>query len=180
MLTESDLSAFLASPVPVVAVTARHAGVRNAMAAGWSMPLSMTPPLYGVQVGKERGTHLLITGSGEFGVNFLPLTRARTVHGAGSFHLYDGVDKYARVPLTEHPDAPLALAEAFLHYTCRVVNVVETGDHDLFVGEVVRVLRDPEFYDAQGVFRGSAALHNGRGLYVGSGQERLAFPKDRY
>ena len=126
-------------PGTVALITAAHAGQRNVMAAGWHTALSADPPLYGVAVGPERATHALIRAGGTFGVNFLPLTHADAVQGAGLHSLRSGVDKHALLNLGTLPGQPLALSGAYLHYTCRVTTMTPTGDHDLFVGQVTGV-----------------------------------------
>jgi flavin reductase (DIM6/NTAB) family NADH-FMN oxidoreductase RutF len=138
----------------------------------------MEPPLYGVALGRERGTHPLVRASGRFGVNFLPFAGARAVQGAGTHSLKDGVDKFARLGLDTLPDAPLALAGAYLHYACEVVEVVPTGDHDMFVGRVREVRFDPAHYDAQGLFVGEAAVYLGRSAYVTTTGERQVYPPE--
>lgn len=167
-------------PGTVALVTAEHAGTRNVLSVGWHTALSMDPPLYGVALGRERGSYALVRASGRFGVNFLPFAAARAVQGAGVLSLHDGVDKFARLELDTLPDAPLALAGAYLHYACEVVDTVPTGDHDLFVGRVREVRFDPAHYDAQGLFAGEAAVYLGRSAYVTTTGERQLHPPEDF
>ncbi|CAM3631952.1 flavin reductase family protein [Deinococcus frigens] len=174
MLSETGTQFFGYYPGTVALVTAEHAGVRNVMAAGWHTALSAQPPMYGVLIGRERATHALVAGSGVFGINFLPAARAREVQGTGvlSLHELPHKDKFARLGLETLPGAPLALADAYLYYRCRVIQTVATGDHDLFVGEVLEVRHDPACYDGQRLFTGEAAVYLGRSTYVTTTQER--------
>ncbi|WP_188901875.1 flavin reductase family protein [Deinococcus aerophilus] len=184
MLSEVSTQFFGYYPGTVALVTAEHAGVRNVMAAGWHTALSAQPPLYGVLIGRERATHPLVVGSGTFGINFLPAAQARAVQGTGALSLHDRppgeADKFARLGLDTLPDAPLAVAGAYLHYLCRVTQTVPTGDHDLFVGEVLEVRHDPEAYDRQRLFTGEAAVYLGRSSYVTTTQDRAQFPPEDY
>lgn len=153
-------------PGTVALVTVEHAGTRNVMSAGWHAALSSDPPLYGVAIGRERATHALATASGWFGLNFLPFERSRAIQGAGVLSLNDGTDKHERLILPNEAEEPLALTAAYLTYVCRVEQVVETGDHDWFVGRVERVRYDTAAYDERLVFRGNAAVYLGRSEYV--------------
>ncbi|PTA67805.1 flavin reductase family protein [Deinococcus arcticus] len=160
-------------PGTVALVTAAHGNTRNVMAAGWHTALSAQPPLYGVAVGQGRATHLLILGSGSFGVNFLPLARAGAVQGSGTYSLHGGHDKHALLALPTLDTQPLALQGAYLHYTCRVTQVLPTGDHDLIVGEVQAVHYDPDAYDAQGLLIAPPAIYLGRSVYTTTAQDRV-------
>ena len=182
MLSEVTTRFFGYYPGTVALVTSEHAGRRNVLSVGWHTALSADPPLYGVAVGRERGSRPLIVESGRFGVNFLPFAQARAVQGAGVLSLHDGpgADKFARLGLETLPDAPLAVAQAYLHYGCEVVQVVPTGDHDLIVGRVMEVRFDPAHYDAAGLFVGEAAVYLGRGAYVTTTPGREVYPPEDF
>ncbi|AIZ44650.1 flavoredoxin [Deinococcus radiopugnans] len=177
MLSETGTQFFGYYPGTVALVTVEHGGVRNVMAAGWHTALSAQPPLYGVLIGRERATHGLVTQSGTFGINFLPASLSKPIQGTGVLSLHDlpQQDKLARLGLDTLPDAPLALADAYLHYRCRVTQTVPTGDHDLFVGEVLEVRHDPAFYDDRRLFLGEAAIYLGRSAYVKTTQGRETY-----
>ncbi|MBZ9751915.1 flavin reductase family protein [Deinococcus sp. HMF7604] len=166
MLRERTDRFFGYYPGTVALVTAVHDGVRNVMAAGWHTALSAEPPLYGVAVGRARATHPLIEASGRFGVNFLPYSRAGAVQGSGVYSLHGGHDKHALLSLPTLPGEPLALASAYLHYTCTLSAVLPTGDHDLMVGQVQAVHYDPDAYDDQGLLVAQPAIYLGRSLYT--------------
>ncbi|KEF35792.1 flavoredoxin [Deinococcus sp. RL] len=182
MLSAQTTRLFGFYPGTVALVTAEHLGTRNLLSVGWHTALSMEPPLYGVAVGRERATSPLMRGSGRFGVNFLPFVRARAVQGAGVLSLHDlaagGRDKFERLGLETLPGSGLALADAYLHYSCEVAEVVPTGDHDLFVGRVTEVRYDPALYDDTGLFTGEAAVYLGRSTYVTTTRARAVYPPE--
>ncbi|WP_029479745.1 flavin reductase family protein [Deinococcus marmoris] len=187
MLSETGTQFFGYYPGTVALVTAEHTTsehglVRNVMAAGWHTALSAQPPMYGVLIGRERATHGLVAGSGTFGINFLPASHAKPVQGTGVLSLHDlpQKDKLARLGLQTLPDAPLALADAYLYYRCRVIQTVPTGDHDLFVGVVLEVRHDPAFYNERRLFTGEAAVYLGRSSYVKTKQGREVYPPESF
>jgi flavin reductase (DIM6/NTAB) family NADH-FMN oxidoreductase RutF len=63
------------------------------------------------------------------------------------------VDKFATIGLTPLPASvvkPPLIAECPINVECVVRDVIEMGDHDTFVGEVVAVHADQELLDERG------------------------------
>jgi flavin reductase (DIM6/NTAB) family NADH-FMN oxidoreductase RutF len=94
--------------------------------------VSLEPPLVLVCVDKRSESHPHFHTSGVFAVNFLatdhePLSRRFAVSGGDKF-----TDLSIRAGVTGAP----ILADALGHLDCRTVNVVEAGDHTIFVGQV--------------------------------------------
>lgn len=171
-------------PGTVAVVTTAHAGARNVLAVGWHTALSAEPPLYGVAIGRERHSHALLRGSGAFAACFLPFERADAIGGVGSASGRDGHDKFARFGLSTFPGAVLdvpILADAYLAYECRVAAVHETGDHDLFVGEVVALHHRPGAFDERRLLdpaKVRAAVYYGRSVFeaLGAGERAVHLP----
>lgn len=171
-------------PGTVSVITAEHNGERNVMAAGWHIPLSAAPPLYGVALGRNRYTYRLVMESGAFALHFLPFDKARKVAAVGSTSRRGGADKFARFSLPTSRGAALPLPilnDAYLAYECRVNAVHETGDHDLVVGEVLAVHHHPEAFDELGLQNAAqipAAVYYGRGVYeeLGGGRRVQHLP----
>ncbi len=128
-------------PRVAIIVTAHDGGRDNAMAAAWHMPISKTPPLYGIVVSPKRFTYELILASKEFGINFLPAEQAELVAATGGskgseidkFKVFN-IDKVSPVKTA----API-LKAAYAAYECRLVDDRLYGDHRLLVGEIVAV-----------------------------------------
>jgi flavin reductase (DIM6/NTAB) family NADH-FMN oxidoreductase RutF len=111
----------------------------NVMPAGWSMVTSHDPPLYAVSVAPSRYTHTLLRQTGEFTVAFPGPDLASAVRYCGTRSGCQ-VDKVRgtglRVRGSQRVTPPL-LEGAVANLECRVVAELETGDHTIFVGEVV-------------------------------------------
>lgn len=171
-------------PGTVAVVTTAHAGERNLLAVGWHTALSAEPPLYAVAIGRERHSHGLLRASGAFAACFLPFERADAIGGVGSTSGRGGVDKFERYGLATTPGAVLdvpVLADAYLAYECRVVAVHATGDHDLFVGEVVALHHRPDAFDDRRLLdpgRVRAAVYYGRSVFeaLGAGERAVHLP----
>ena len=182
MLDASTTDFFGYYPGTVALVTAQHDGQRNVMSAGWHAACSSRPPMYGVAIGPERATHALVTAAGRFGINFLTADSTRAVQGAGVLSLHDGHDKFARLGLDtlDDPAHPPALAAAYLYYSCRVEQVMRTGDHDWFVGRVEQVRFERAAFDEARLALPEVPVYLGRSAYVRAGGEREVHPPQHF
>lgn len=122
-------------------VTAHAAGRDNAMAAAWHMPISLKPPIYGVAISPKRFSYQLIADSKEFGINFLPASRAELVASVGGSKGSE-MDKFQAFSIAR--DKPLKTAlpilkDAYAAYECKLVDSRLYGDHWLLIGEIVAV-----------------------------------------
>ena len=123
----------------VLIITKGATGEVNIMPAGWSMYTSFEPPMYAVSVGHERYTHELLLASGEFTVSVPGPGMGPAIRWLGTRSGRDG-DKLATLDLEFQPadeiGVPL-LDGALVNLECRLATQLETGDHTIFVGEVL-------------------------------------------
>ena len=162
---------YLGYPKIVAMITSGTFENSNVMPATWNTPVSMDPPLFAVAVAPIRFTFKLIEEHGEFGLNFLPFEKAELVYKAGYTSGKD-VDKFEELGLTrikaKKIKAPL-LSEAITAIECKVINKVETGDHVLFVCEVLQTWVNPDYVDKDGrivLAKVSPVYHIGRKRFV--------------
>ena len=103
------------------------------------MQTSFRPRLVAISVGKTRHSHKLIAESREF-VLALPgedLAEAVRVCGSSTGR---SVDKFKETGLRRVPAkkvAPPLIGECIANNECKVIATLDTGDHTIFVGEVV-------------------------------------------
>ncbi len=123
----------------VVLVTSRYKDRENVMSASWVTPLSFSPPLVGVAIHPARFTHDLIKKSEQFAINIPNLPLLKAVEICGTYSGRD-VDKFAKAKITPvdalELDVPL-VEECIGHIECVLTDAFTTGDHTLFVGQVV-------------------------------------------
>lgn len=108
----------------------------NAMIASWVTQVSFSPKLVGVGVKKERYSHSLLEEGGVFslcvlGTQFkdkLSLFKADKTFGENDISGFEHEILKTGAPV---------LKDCIGFVECRVVQKVETGDHTLFIGEVV-------------------------------------------
>ena len=125
-------------PKVAVIVTAHAGGRDNAMSIAWHTSISKTPPLYCVVVSAHHFTYKLIVDSKEFGVNFVPDTRAELVAAIGGSKGSE-MDKFKAFAIAK--DNPVKtkvpiLKDAYTAFECKLVEDRQYGDHRLLVGEI--------------------------------------------
>ena len=121
-------------------VTVDAAGRPNAMAAGWCMWTSGNPPMLAVSVGLSRYTHELLQARKEFVVAFPGVGQGEATLAVGSRSGRDAPDKVAAAGLVLRPAAQVGVPlidGAAVNFECRLAAQLRTGDHTIFVGEVL-------------------------------------------
>lgn len=140
-------------------------GKPNVTTIAWAMPTSVNPPLVAVSIAPQRHSHALIAESQEFIINVPTLELLQSVYACGSFS-GRSFDKFKKAGLTPIPakkvKAP-AINECVGHLECVLRDQITTGDHTVFVGEIVKA------YANLGVFTERYALENARMIYHAGG-----------
>ncbi len=137
--------AALLHPRPAVLVTCCDANESpNILTIAWHTPLSHDPPLVGISVGTTRYSHRLISQVGEFVINIVgqPFLEALQICGKYTGELDDKVALARLTPLPAKTVKPCLIAQALGYLECRVVQQIPTGDHTLFIGEVLQAQVD--------------------------------------
>ncbi|MFH1327490.1 MAG: flavin reductase family protein [Candidatus Bathyarchaeota archaeon] len=137
----SELAYRLMSPRNVVLVTCIHPKTRkpNIITLAWSLPVSINPPMVGISIAPKRYSHDIIAKSREYVINIPSKALAKQALLCGRTS-GSNTDKFRTSELTPKPSKkvkPPIIEECIAHLECNVVNQVTTGDHTLFVGEVL-------------------------------------------
>ena len=133
---------------PVAIIAAAHGGERSC-ATGTVMYVSLAPPMLAIAEHPGSRTARLIQGSREFSVSLLHDSQQDLAVAAG--HSAEGPDKFValKIPVAEQPGFTAPAVEGSLAMIwCRVREELPTGDHILFVGEVVGAVTDERKVDA--------------------------------
>lgn len=127
-------------PEPIALVIVKdEKGKFNPMPLGWFMIASREPPLLAFAVGHTRYTLGQIRGAKEFVIAFPASTMGMEILYYGTNSGRD-VDKFKETPVRTQPAAEIdcvLVAEAVANFECRLVSELTTGDHVIFVGEVL-------------------------------------------
>lgn len=108
----------------------------NGMTQSWVTQVSMQPVLVAIAVDATAVTNRLIRGGGAFSVNLWDRADTRVFVKFSKPAVKEGDALNGRPIRTGQTGVPI-FTEAVAFIECRVVNTVELGSHDLFIGEVV-------------------------------------------
>ena len=171
----------LLSPVPAVLVScADEDGKPNVMTAAWAGTVCSDPVMVSVSIRKERFSHDIIKRTGEFVINLTTEDLAFVTDYMGVKSGRD-IDKFGlegKLKLTPSPSkyvkAP-GIAESPVSLECKVIQILELGSHDMFIGQVLSTDIDDKYLDEKGKLdlakAGLIAYNHGEyygmGRYVG-------------
>jgi len=127
-----------AVPTGVWVVTARSGEKINGMTAAWATQVSFKPRLVAVSIAPPRYTYSLIKESGYFCLNLLSEDQKELANHFG-FKSGKKVDKFKGIDYENGLKGSPIIKEAIAYVECEVQDTFTTGDHDLFVGEVIDV-----------------------------------------
>lgn len=132
-------------PLPTSLVTTVDgAGRDNLLTVGWFMRASIDPVMVVISLGHERYSYHSLLACREFALCLPSQNLAEAVWYCGT-HSGRHTDKFAAGGLKKLPAKvirPVLVAGSAVAMECRVNRVVETGDHTLFVAEVVAAHMD--------------------------------------
>lgn len=131
-------------PMRVVLVTASYEEKDNIMPAAWCYPLSADPPIFGVAISKKRFTYELIHKSRFYAINLASSAMKDGVKICGSKSGRDN-DKFALTGWKKEKGKKVTLiAESPASVECELIDEYEIGDHVIFVGKTINVVKRME------------------------------------
>ena len=119
-------------------VTVRQGNEVNGFTANWITQCSFEPPLVAVAVENDSRSLPMIQESGVFAINVLESGQRELAAMLGRSYR-KAPDKLQQVATQTGPTGLPILEDALGYVECRVVSTCPSGDHTLFVGEVVAV-----------------------------------------
>lgn len=119
-------------------------GRANIVTLAWSMPLSIRPPMVAISVAPRRYSHRLIQDAKEFVINIptMEFVRETLLCGRRTGRRYDKFKEAHLTPLPARIVRPPAIRECIAHLECRLNRQITTGDHTLFIGDVLAAYAD--------------------------------------
>lgn len=139
-------------PLPAVLVSCGATPDQyNLITVAWTGTICSDPPMCYISIRPERHSYDIIRCTGEFVINLTTEALARATDWCGVRSGRD-YDKFREMGLTPEPAdkvAAPAIKESPVSIECRVKQVVPLGTHDMFIADVVNVLVDEEFINAE-------------------------------
>jgi len=142
------------NPVPVVMISSGSDEVpRNICTVAWAGTINSEPPMVSISLRKSRLSYDIIKSTGEFVVNLVNKSLAKSCDFCGVKSGRD-VDKFEKCGLNSYPAKGLtkavAITESPLSLSCKVKDIIELGSHDMFIGEIVAIECDSYLMDDSG------------------------------
>ncbi|MBI5739532.1 MAG: flavin reductase family protein [Nitrospirae bacterium] len=132
----------LASPYPyVLAVTLDRRDRPNIIGLSWWMFTSWSPLMMAVSVGRERYSHECLEHHGEFVLCFPSEGQEKDAWTCGTKSGRE-IDKFKDTDFKAVPSRVVkvpTIGGVTVSFECRVVNRVETGDHTVYIADVVSI-----------------------------------------
>lgn len=144
-------------PMRVCLIGASYNGKDNFMPASWVYPVSVSPPMFAVAIGKARYTHALLKSSGFFTINIPGFDLAEKMEKFGRLSGRDS-DKFKAWGVTKEKCEKIpsvAIVETLCTLECKLVKEIETGDHTLFIGELVNIKNRKE---GKGIYQSNSGF----------------------
>ncbi|MDH5793819.1 MAG: flavin reductase family protein [Candidatus Bathyarchaeota archaeon] len=154
-------------------------GRPNIITLAWAMPASINPQLVAVSIRPERHSFALIEETKEFVINIptMDILKATLSCGRKSGRDYDKFKETSLTPLPARKVKPPIIKECVAHLECKLHNQFATGDHTIFVGEIVEAYADKEaFTDKYNLKKARMIFHLGEDEFATLGT-RVFKPK---
>jgi flavin reductase (DIM6/NTAB) family NADH-FMN oxidoreductase RutF len=115
-------------------VTSKKDDEKHGMIASWVSQVSHYPPLVMVAIRKNRRMHPIVKEAGAFALHILDKDDKRII---GRFKLPSPSERFEGADcITQETGCPI-LKDKLAYMDCRLVTTFDTGDHTLFIGEVL-------------------------------------------
>jgi flavin reductase (DIM6/NTAB) family NADH-FMN oxidoreductase RutF len=138
--TFKEAMALWSRPERLLFITSLDENARpRVMTLSWQMRASFQPPMLAVAIHEHRHMHACILGSGEFVLSVPGAELAQAVLACGLPSTKDA-NRFALAGLIQSPatyiKSPL-VDNCVANFECKLISKLNTGDHTLFVGEVL-------------------------------------------
>lgn len=146
-----EISALFNPRLSVLVTSCDQEGTPNVLTVAWHVPLSHRPPLVGISIGSTRYSYQLISRTNEFVVNIMPETMKKEVKLCGKYtgRLDDKIEIAGLDTAQAHSVTPPLIVGAVGTVECKVREQVATGDHTLFIGQVLHAEVEQEAFTNQ-------------------------------
>ncbi|MHA1977298.1 MAG: flavin reductase family protein [Candidatus Hodarchaeales archaeon] len=122
----------------------------NALAIAWSTPLSVDPPLIGILIANRRYSHEIIKKEKCFVVNIPDFTLVEETHYIGRISGREEPDKIEKAGFTLEASKKISapcIRECKINLGCILKDIISTGDHDMFIGEIIEIAVESNIRD---------------------------------
>lgn len=139
-------------PLPAVMVSCgSDISEHNIITISWTGTICTNPPMCYISVRPSRHSYDIIVKNKEFIINLTTKAMAYKTDWCG-VKSGKNVDKFEEMKLTKGKAQKVnvpTIEESPVNIECKVTEIVKLGSHDMFVAEVVNVIVDDAFLNAE-------------------------------
>lgn len=155
-MEENELynSVFLLQPSrPILCTTKNEDDTDHVAPFSWINPISQNPPRVALALlckPKKQKSLQNIERTGEFGINIPDMTMAEKLVQC-SFSPKFGENKFDRSGFTRMPSVsikPNCIMECRANLECRVLNLIDAGDHTLIIADILHAKYDEDAFSS--------------------------------
>ena len=139
-------------PVPVVLVSCQARDAANIITIAWCGVVCSKPPLLSISIRPSRYSHSIISQARDFVINIPSKDLLREADLCGTVSGRDK-DKFELCKFTKIDSSIVRcpmIKECPVNIECKLINILNLGAHDMFIGEVVKVHADELMLDKEG------------------------------
>ena len=167
---EFSLAYRLLHPMHTVLVSCvDKTGKPNVLPLAWAMPTSRDPALVAISVAPSRYSHSLIEETNEFVVNLptMEIIKETLACGRTSGKNHDKFSETGLTPLSARKVKAPIIKECVAHLECKLHSQFKTGDHTIFVGEVIAAYANKGvFTDIYNIDKAQMLYHLGGNIFA--------------
>lgn len=144
-------------------------GKPNVLPLAWAMPTSRDPALVAISVAPSRYSHSLIEETNEFVVNLptMEIIKETLACGRISGKNHDKFSETGLTPLSARKVKAPIIKECVAHLECKLHSQFKTGDHTIFVGEVIAAYANKGvFTDIYNIDKAQMLYHLGGNIFA--------------
>lgn len=119
----------------VYIVTSKQGSEINGMVASWVSQVSFSPPLIMIAIKQGRHTHWMIEKGKVFALNILSKKQKEMISIFKSKNKSE--KKFSTIPFEIKKTGAPIIKGVLAFLDCKLISKVTTGDHTLFIGEVM-------------------------------------------
>jgi flavin reductase (DIM6/NTAB) family NADH-FMN oxidoreductase RutF len=144
-------------------------GKPNILPLAWAMPTSHEPAMVAISISPNRHSHRLIEETGEFVINIptVDIVEETLACGRISGKNHDKFTETGLTPILARKVKAPIVRECIAHIECKVRNQFKTGDHTIFVGEIVEATAEKDvFTDRYNLDNAEMLFHLGGNVFA--------------
>lgn len=144
-------------------------GKPNILPLTWAMPTSHEPAMVAISISPNRHSHRLIEETGEFVINIptVDIVEETLACGRISGKNHDKFTETGLTPILARKVKAPIVRECIAHIECKVRNQFKTGDHTIFVGEIVEATAEKDvFTDRYNIESAKMLFHLGGNVFA--------------